>query len=312
MRILVLGARGAVGKATASTLRAAGHQVTPAGRTAPTGGLAIDLTTTAGFDALGAAAPEHRIVVNASGIEDPRIMATMSGAILVDPSATAAYLAQLSRAAQLGSTPVVLGAGLAPGLSTQLVAAVAGEPGDEIDLAIMLGGGETHGAAAVEWTAGLAGREVWEPPEQHAVVNLREHRRLRTGRRTRTGLRADFPDHFLIGRPRGVAVRSYLATDGPLTTAALGLVGRFPALAPLIARAPHLGSDRWSLTATNRRTGETLSATGAGQSRTTGGLTALAALAAADAETAPTMTAADVLTLDDVTGAGLGITIERW
>ncbi|WP_119695764.1 hypothetical protein [Microbacterium halotolerans] len=305
MRFLVIGARGAIGRAAASALRTAGHHITPAGRSAPDDGIAIDLSTGAGRTALRDAAADHDVVINASGVEDPRIAELLGGAVLVDASATAEYLAQLSAAVADAGASSVLGAGLAPGLSTLLVAAVASEPGDDVDLAIVLGGGETHGAAAVEWTAALAGRKVWGASEEGAVFNFRQRRRLPTGSGERSCLRADFPDDLLIGRARGVAVRSFLATDSALTTAALRLVGSFPALSRLVSRAPHLGSDQWSLTAVNRRTREVVTAKGAGQSQTTGELVALAAAMAARTQISGVVTSADLFTLDDVARGGI-------
>lgn len=305
MRFLVIGARGAVGRTASDVLEAAGHRVTPAGRSAPPGGIAVDLSADAGRTALREAVSDHDVVINASGIEDPRIAGLLGDTALVDASATAEYLAQLSAAAEDTGASIVLGAGLAPGLSTLLVAEVASEPGDDVDLAIVLGGGETHGAAAVEWTAALAGREVWDAPEDSAVFNLRQRRRLPTASGERSCLRADFPDDLLIGRARGVAVRSFLATDSALTTAALRLVGSFPSLSRLVSRAPHLGSDQWSLTAVNRRTREAVTATGEGQSRTTGEFVALAAVMAGRTQASGAVTSADLFTLDDIARGGI-------
>lgn len=200
MKSLIIGARGAIGRATASALRRAGHSITLAGRSAFEGGTAIDLSTDAGLAALREAASVHDVVINASGVEDPRIAGLLGGAVLVDASATAEYLARLSAAAVSAGAGVVIGAGLAPGLSSVLVAAIAHRPGDEVDLAIVLGAGETHGTAAVEWTASLAGRQVWEAPEARAVFNFRQRRRLPTSSGERWCLRADFPDDLLIGR----------------------------------------------------------------------------------------------------------------
>ncbi|MFF2054017.1 hypothetical protein ACFVU2_20600 [Leifsonia sp. NPDC058194] len=304
---LILGARGAVGRVIADDLRRQGHRVTPAGRRMTPGGLQLDLAAPGGADALAAAAADHDVVVNASGVEDPALATLVGATPLVDISATGSYLDALADTAR--DTPsttgrpaatIVLGAGLVPGLSTLLIADLEPRAGDQIDLAVVLGSGEQHGPAAVEWTAGLAGRDLHSPPETTVVRNLRERRRLAGPHGERAYLRADFPDHVLVGRPGDFAVRSYLALTSPLATAALGLVGRFPPLRGLISRAPHLGGDGWSLAAIDRRTGETRSARGAGQSRATGLLAARAALAAAASPSRGPVPMSALLTLDDV------------
>lgn len=299
MRALVLGARGAVGRIVAEELRAQGHTVTPAGRVEADGWARIDLTGSDGLEELRDQAAEHDVVVNVSGIENPAVARGLSSTVFVDVSATAHYLDRLAREAPPGAG-LVLGAGLVPGLSTILLDALDARPGDELDLAVILGGGEEHGAAAVAWTAGLAGRVLHDPPEAEEVPNLRETRRLPGPLGLRRHLRADFPDHLLVGARRDVAVRSYLAIDSRIATSALAVVGRFPVLRGLVRHAPHLGSRAWSLTALNRRTGDQLTATGVGQSHATGILTARMTTAAVRLRPTRAMTAADTLSLDEV------------
>lgn len=312
---LVLGARGAVGRVVVTELRTLGVDVTTAGRTAPEpGGCAIDLRTASGFDDLHEVSPRFDVVINATGIEDSRILRAAAGTILVDISATAAYLDQSATEflrqdpGVVGPHGLVLGVGIAPGLSTLLVEALHSTLGDEIDVAIMLGGGEAHGPAAVEWTAGLAGTPIYESGDRHPVMNFRESLHVDEPGGSRRYLRADFPDHLLVGSPREMHVRSWLATDSQLSTSALGLVGRFPALRSLVSRAPHLGSTGWSITAINRRTRQALRAEGDGQSRTTGVLTAHAALAAVNRQLRGTATTASLMSLANADGlAGLSI-----
>ncbi|SJN08204.1 Saccharopine dehydrogenase [Leucobacter sp. 7(1)] len=221
-------------------------------------------------------AGNHDLVVNTSGVEDVRLIQAAAPAAYLDVSATGRALAEM-RAAAAPSQRVLLGAGLVPGLSTMLIAALPTVPGDSVDLAVILGTGEQHGPAAVTWTAGLAGQPVFQPPEGHPVLNFREHRMLPAERGIRRYLRADFPDHVLADPAQAITVRSYLAVGDRATTRALGWVGRVPKLAPLLARAPHWGDDRWSLIGVNRRTGAQISARGRGQSHATGVLAALGA-----------------------------------
>ncbi|WP_110588607.1 NAD-dependent epimerase/dehydratase family protein [Microbacterium suaedae] len=270
MRALVLGARGAVGRVVVRELTRRGHEVTTAGRDASMDAR-IDLAADGGIGALREAMGSHDVLVNASGIEDPALSGVGP---LVEISATSAYLEALARAS--GEHAIVLGAGLAPGLSTILVAEVA-ERGDDVDLGILLGSGERHGVAAVAWTEGLIGSDVYAPPEGGRARNLRESHVFDGPHGRRRYLRADFPDHVLLGPSTGARVRSYLALTSRAATAALGVAGRIPPLRGLVARAPHLGSDEWGLVARNRRTGRTAVASGRGQSVATGALAALAA-----------------------------------
>lgn len=285
MRMLLLGARGAVGRVVRRELGARGHVVTAASRNETEGAqvdLGGDLSPLArlagGFDA----------VINASGIERADMATAVGETPLVDISATGAYLEALRRTA---SGAVLLGAGLAPGLSTVLASSVA-SGSDEVDVLIMLGSGEQHGPAAVAWTAGLVGRDLHRPPEGAAVRNLRESLRAAgPDGRVRRYLRADFPDHVLLNAP----VRSYLTLGSAPMTAALELVGRMPALRGLLSSAPHLGSDAWHVVARNRRTGERREASGQGQSEATGRLTALAAERLVESGTTDAVTMADLV-----------------
>ncbi|WP_226355127.1 hypothetical protein [Pseudonocardia sp. ICBG601] len=289
MKALVLGARGAVGRAVVAELGRTGETAVPAGRTRPDGGVAIDLSSGDGLSALHRVAADVDVVVNASGVERPELAARVGATPLVEISATGRYLERLGRRATGDGAGVLLGAGLVPGLSTIMASATADRPGDAIDVMVMLGSGEAHGAAAVEWTSRLLGTTIHAAPEAGPVRNLRSWRRAPvTGGRVRRHLRADFPDHVLIGRARQQEIRTYLALSSPVATAALAAVAHVPRLRGILARAPHLGSSRWHLSTTNRRTGRTLRATGEGQSHATGVLAALAARRmAADPPTMP-------------------------
>ncbi len=295
MRALVLGASGAVGRVLTAELRRSGHDVTPASRSS-TRGLAIDIRSRSGLRSLEMAMADHDVLVNASGIECPSLADFDA---LVEVSATAAYLDDLGHRVRPGAR-ALLGAGLAPGLSTLMISALTTRPGDEIDLGVLLGTGEHHGAAATAWTAGLVGTRVHCPPDLRETWNFREHRHLEgPGGKRRRYLRADFPDHVLIGRQRGLAVRSYLALSGRIATRALELVAHAPRTRGLITRSPHIGPDAWHLIAMNRRTDEAISAEGVGQSLATGTLTALAAERLVAAETPGAISMAELVTLSE-------------
>jgi hypothetical protein len=285
-----------VGRVVTGELERAGHAVTPAGRTVGARGLAVDLTSDSGLRSLEAVMTDHDVLVNCSGIENP---AVAEAGPLVEVSATSAYLEALAERVPAGMGAVT-GAGLTPGLSTLLIAALDTSPGDEVDLGLMLGAGEEHGAAAVAWTAGLLGRPVHSPPEGGTVQNLREHRRLREpDGRHRRYLRADFPDHVLIGRDLGLVVRSYLTLTSRIATAALGIAAHVPSAAGLVTRTPHVGSDAWHLVALNRRTGQARTAAGAGQSAATGVLTALAAERLVEAHPTGPLSMVDLVSLPE-------------
>lgn len=294
MRALVLGAHGAVGRVTVQELERRGHRVTTAGRSR--GDVHLDLRDPDGLTAMSRAARDHDVVVNTSGVEEPEL-ARVGTPALVDTSATGEYLAALRSATPPGTT-TVLGAGLVPGLSTVLLAALDCAPGAAVDLGVMLGTGEEHGAAAVQWTADLIGAPVRTRPESDVVHNFRNAIRM-TGPdgRPRAHRRADFPDHELLAG-RGIDVRSWLALTSPAATAALGVSARFPLLRGLVAHAPHVGSSDWHLVARERGTGRSLSAAGSGQSRATGVLTALAAERAAATPGRGAVTMADLVSLD--------------
>ncbi|WP_226531878.1 saccharopine dehydrogenase [Microbacterium paraoxydans] len=280
MHALILGGRGAVGRAARAALQERGHEAVLAGRTiGETEGIPLDLTTPRGRERLAGAAIDVDVVINASGIEDPQLVTLLPETPLVDISATGAYLSELRSLS--ASATVVLGAGIAPGVSTLLAAALTSADGDDIDVAVMLGTGEAHGPAAVAWTAGLVGTDVHDPADDYPVRNLVERRRFVAAGRRRLHLRADFPDHVLLAG-RGLRVRSYLALSSPVATAALAIVGAIPAWRGVLTASPHWGDARWEISATNRRTGEQRTASGIGQSLATGEFTALAAIRAVE------------------------------
>lgn len=210
-------------------------------------------------------------------MENVSLGRALGDAVLIDISATGSYLAELAASAPLAS--MVLGAGLVPGLSTVLIAELQTATGDSVDVAVMLGSGEKHGAAALAWTARLVGNQIADAVDLRPVYNFAEHRVFNSPSGRRRYLRADLPDQTLIGQDRGLQVRSWLSLSSTIATSSLGLVRRVPWARGLIRHLPPFGSQDWVVTALNRRTGETVHAAGIGQSHATGVITALAAAA---------------------------------
>ncbi|MFL1379849.1 MULTISPECIES: NAD-dependent epimerase/dehydratase family protein [unclassified Nocardiopsis] len=280
LRVLVLGGYGAVGAPTTAALRTAGHTCLTAGRDPRRADLPLDLTrhgdyrdALAGIDA----------VVNAAGAEDPALaeIAADHGAAFIDPTATAGYTARLERLTP--RAPVLLSVGLAPGLTTLLAADLhTAHPGpDPIEIAVLLGEGEAHGAAATAWTLGLLGRTFPDPATGAPVRNLSRGALVDLpGQGRRRLLRADFADQHVLTRDLGRPVRTHLGLDSPALTRGLGLLARLPG-AGRLRKVPHLpGSDAWTVAA---RSGPHLRrARGRGQSSATALVTAHAVGLAAD------------------------------
>ncbi|MYR05535.1 saccharopine dehydrogenase [Gordonia sp. SID5947] len=298
MKVLIVGASGAVGDVVAHALRRLGHSTTATSRSGRSNTTVLRLDTPAGLDALSALAAEHDVVVNTSGVEDTAVRRACLDVPFVDASATGSYLDELAEVG--GEATTVLGAGLAPGVTTVLVEAVGPRPGDDIDVAIMLGSGEVHGTAAVEWTAGLVGQQIYAADDGPRVFNYRERRVFDMPGGKRVFLRADFPDQVLAGNRHEIRVRSYLALDDRLSTVGLALVGRLPVLRPALMRAPHRGTDRWQILVRNRVTGQQVTAHGRGQSATTGELVARSVVAAGASPSSGSVTFAGLLTVEDL------------
>lgn len=304
MKALLLGANGAVGGHIRTALLGADYQVTAAGRRAPQDGLSIDVSGSE-LGELAAAAREHDVTINASGVENPHLGQAVGDSTLVDISASSNYLKQLRTVAPRAS--MVLGVGLAPGLSTMLAASLDHVPGDDIDVALMLGAGEKHGPAAVEWTQRLIGAPIEDPPEGHRVMNFRGASSFKDAGQLRRYLRADFPDHHLLGKDRGIQVRNYFALGSPVATRALALVARMPMSRRLISAVPPFGSERWSIVVKNRRTGQSREASGTNQSRATGVLTARAVRETVACGESGTVSMSDLLKVDDLDLPGINI-----
>ncbi|MFD0269313.1 saccharopine dehydrogenase family protein [Streptomyces sp. NPDC127106] len=280
-RLLVVGGYGAVGATVAAALVDwFPGRVVVAGRDAARalrlGGVRVDVTDPDGFrrtlDGLGDVA----VVVMCVEPPDAGIAHACfeRGVHLVDIGATRRLLdgvAELDGLAAAGGATAVLSVGVAPGL-TNLLARRAHEAvggAERIDLTVLLGAGERHGADAVRWTVeGLA-----EP------ATARPLRVELPGHGPRTAYPFPFSDQHTLPRTLGtVQVTTRLCLDsGPLTGTlfALRRAARHPAVRQALTavlRRVHAGGDGFAVRADARR-GDLHAAyalTGRAQSRVTG------------------------------------------
>ena len=305
VRALVLGGYGAVGARIVAQLRAGGDVAFAAGRDPARADRVVNL---ADPGTLRTAVADVDVVVNAAGAEDPAVaeLITDHGAALVDITASSGYVAALERLDP--PRPVLLSAGLAPGLTNLLAAAVHAAAPGPVDLAVCLGAGERHGAAAVAWSYGLLGHRFRDPGAGGQVRNYTQPQSFDLpGQGWRRLYRADFSDQHVLTRDLQVPVRTYFGLDSRLATAALAALTWIPG-ASSAPRGLHLpGSDRWLVLARGQD-GTSRWASGRVESHATAVLAATAARAAAGL-TAGVHHLHQVLTLADVP-AGRGIHLQ--
>ncbi|MBW8485679.1 saccharopine dehydrogenase [Actinomadura parmotrematis] len=271
---LVLGGYGAVGREIVALLRDGGDEALAAGRDAARADRRVDLAEP-GLRSYRAALDGAGVVVNASGAEDPRFaeLAAARGAAFVDITATTSYTAELERLDP--PRPVLLGVGLAPGLTNLLAADVHRAAPGPVDVAVLLGAGDRHGPAATDWTYRLLGRRF-----HHGGDTIRNLTRPRAfdlpGLGRRRLYRLDFSDQHALSRDLGVPVRTYFGLDSRTATAALAALTWLPGAsrAPRGVHPP--GGDGWLLLARGHD-GTVRWARGRGQSRGTAIVTAAAA-----------------------------------
>ncbi|WP_416563007.1 NAD-dependent epimerase/dehydratase family protein [Nocardia testacea] len=270
MSVLVLGGYGAVGAHLVRLLRTQRIPVLAAGRDAARADRVVDVTA---MDSFTTALAGVSTVVNCAGTEDVRLAqeCTRRGVVFVEISATSDYV----RALEHVEGPVVLGVGLAPGLTTLLaVDALSGDRGP-VDIMIGLGAGEHHGPAATAWTYRLLGRHFADP-DGTSIRNFTEPAHFaipeQAGYHTFPALRADFADQHRLTREFATPVRTYLRLDSRLGTAGLAALTWAPALQALAPRRMP-GSDRWVVLA-RPADGPIRWATGRGQSLATAAVAA--------------------------------------
>ncbi|MFI0355885.1 saccharopine dehydrogenase NADP-binding domain-containing protein [Actinomadura sp. 9N407] len=180
----------------------------------------------------------------------------------VDVTASYEILREIA-ALDAGDATAVLSVGLAPGV-TNLLARLAG--GDRVDIGVLLGSGERHGIAAVEWTldalrdVGPSWRMRFPDPYGSRAVH-----------------RFPFPDQYTLDGH----VRTGLCVDSRLMTALLtGPVARLvrtpkgrAAVLGVLTRV-HVGGDGFAVVASSERGRASFS--GKRQSRVSGLVAALA------------------------------------
>lgn len=190
--VLVLGGYGAVGTHLSTALRNRGHRALTAGRDRTRADVPLDMTDRA---ALRTAVTEVDAVVNGTGLEDPELIAAIAdtGTPVIEVSADTGYLADLERLTP--RAPVLLSVGIAPGLTNLLAHALHHRHPSTgpLDIAIVLGTGEEHGAAAAAWTYGLLGQEFIDP-DGSTLRNMTVSGRFDLNGARRRLYRTDFSD----------------------------------------------------------------------------------------------------------------------
>ncbi|WP_174189932.1 saccharopine dehydrogenase [Nocardia barduliensis] len=266
MRVLVLGGYGAVGRYLVAELWRGGDTALAAGRDPARADVTIDLGEP-GLQSYQRALDGIDVVVNTSGFECSRLaeLAADHGSAFVDVTASTEYVALLERT--LLSRPAIVSVGLAPGLTNLLAAAVHAQSPGPIEIAVLLGAGERHGAAATEWSYRLLGRKFRDGNE---FVRNYTRPRLFTlpGHRRRRLFRTDFSDQHVLTRDLGVPVRTYFALDSRIATTALSLATWIPGAAGMPRGLHFPGTDEWMVLA-RARSGRAHWARGHSQSRAT-------------------------------------------
>ncbi|WP_245679216.1 saccharopine dehydrogenase NADP-binding domain-containing protein [Actinomadura hibisca] len=270
MRVLILGGYGAVGReAAAALLEGTADEVTVAGRdpakARPVPGaraLQLDLRDESALEPALSGVDAVLMCVDQDNARVARICLER-GVSYVDVTASAGPLAEIERL-PAGNATAVLSVGLIPGVSNLLARlCVERTGGQEVEIGVLLGSGEQHGAAAVGWTLdalpelGPSWRARFPPPYG-----------------TRTVHRFPFSDQHTLPRTLGVRARTGLCLDSRALTAALPRAARLlerpraRALAEAALAKVHVGGDGFAVTATAG--GHTAAFSGRRQSRATG------------------------------------------
>jgi saccharopine dehydrogenase (NAD+, L-lysine-forming) len=282
-QIVILGGYGQVGRVIARSLaRVYPGRVTVAGRDAGKaeafaaelghGANAMRADVTRDADAL---LGDARLVVVCVDQRDANFAerCLAAGVHYVDVTAERRSLvgfAALDPVARRAGATAVISVGLAPGLTNLLVAraaAAVGRPA-HADIFLVLGLGDAHGDAAIDWTLDHldAPFEIREGGRQRRVTGFGERARfcLLDEARGRSGYRFDFSDQHTVVESLGLAGAStWLSFDVRAATELTRLVVgsrlsrllRFHGIRRTVAasmRRGLLGSDMWAAMATVR------------------------------------------------------------
>lgn len=195
----------------------------------------------------------------------------------VDVSASPQVLTEIEELdgfARSRGARVALSVGLVPGVSNLLAALIAEEGERQVQIGVLLGTGEHHGRAAIDWTlrglGQLHGSWTMGFPKPYGPRNVYAF---------------PFSDQYTLPRTIGVGMaRTGLCLDSRLSTEALRVLSR-PTAERVLRRSAvknlllgcltrvHLGDDRFVVSACTERAQATVQ--GRGQSRATGVIAAL-------------------------------------
>lgn len=218
------------------------------------------------------------------------------GVDYIDITAASGFFEAMDNLADVAKTShssVVLSVGLEPGL-INLLAAYATTALDDfqhLDIFVMLGTGDAHGNAAIQWTLENANAEfsVLENGAEKTVRSFEDGKRTRfPGIGERTAYRFNFPDQHSLPKTLGIdSVSSRLCFDLEIVTKAFAALKRAGLLRILhrkwardffirILKNLHFGSDQFALKvdAIGRKNGDEMKFSsairGAGEARITG------------------------------------------
>jgi len=309
-KVLVLGGYGAVGiplmKQLAKVPEISAYS---AGRDPARADVVVDLKEPGAYSTV---VRDFDVVGIAVGCEEGGLggKGDTGGVALVDITATSSYCEELEAV----DGPVLMGVGLAPGL-TSVLATEAHRLGDgPVDILIGLGGGELHGPAATAWTYGMLGTR-FSDPDGRSVRNYTGMKTFRipadvTGYRTGPAVRADFSDQHALTRDLGVPVRTYLRLDTSTATLGLAAMTWAPALQKVVPKKLW-GSDRWVAMA-RADTGPALWVSGRSQSVATAAIAARAVQVIRDAAISKPTWFHAVETTESLQAAVPELSVRQW
>ncbi|MEV1122089.1 saccharopine dehydrogenase NADP-binding domain-containing protein [Actinosynnema sp. NPDC049800] len=261
-RVVVFGGYGAVGREAAAVLSSS-HDVVVAGRNPPAtvpGATAVRVDLRG--DVTGALDGADAVLMCAE-VDNARIARACldRGVHYLDVTASHGTVAAIG--ALEGDATALLSVGLAPGVTNLLARHCVELTGArDVEIGVLLGGGERHGAAAVAWTLdGLADLGPSWRVEFPAPYG------------TRTVHGFPFSDQRTLPDTLGVdRVRTGLCLDSRLVTALLPAAARFAHRLGPLAKA-HVGGDGFAVAVSAG--GVTCAFSGRRQSRATGVVAAL-------------------------------------